>query len=715
MTQPSEIGIVDSGFAAVCAIAGFYRVSADPVKVARDLAVHSRRTEPQDLVRAAQALGLKGRLVTGVNEKRLVRLPTPAIVKLRDGGFVIFGGLVANDQYRVVDPVARIDRAVSISELLAFIEPIAVLVARPAFGPGVNPRTFGFKWFWPSLIRYRKPLGEVLLASLFIQIFALVSPLFFQVVVDKVLAHKGYSTLFVLVIGLVLIGLFDVILKYLRTYALSHTTNRIDVELGMRLFRHLLRLPIAYFETRATGQTVARVSELETIRAFLTGQGLFSALDFVFASVLLAVLFVYSWKLALIVLCTVPLYVAIGFAFRPALRDVINEKFNRNADSQQFLVESVVGIHTLKSSSVEPLISAQWEEKLAAYVKQAFRVTMIGAGGETAVQYVSKLSAALLLLFGAKAVIDGELSIGELVAFNMIAAQITQPVLRLSQLWQDFQQVRISIERLGDILNAAPEQSSVVGAPLPPPKGALSFKNVSFRYRPAANPALRNVSLDINPGEVIGIVGASGSGKSTLAKLIQRFYLPEEGQILLDGADLTNHDPSWLRANIGVVLQESILFNRTIHENIALGHPAMPRERVVSIAKLAGADEFIAKLPQGYDSMIEERGANLSGGQRQRIAIARALAANPPILIFDEATSALDYESERLIQLNMRQIVKNRTVIIIAHRLAAVRHCHRIVGMADGRIVEVGHHDELLARSGLYAHLWALQTQRVAA
>ena len=306
MTEPSEIGIVDSGFAAVCAIAGFYRVSADPVKVARDLAVHSRRTEPQDLVRAARALGLKGRLVTGVNEKRLVRLPTPAIVKLRDGGFVIFGGLVANDLYRVVDPVARVDRAVSISELLAFIEPIAVLVARPAFGPGVNPRTFGFKWFWPSLIRYRKPLGEVLLASLFIQIFALVSPLFFQVVVDKVLAHKGYSTLFVLVIGLVLIGLFDVILKYLRTYALSHTTNRIDVELGMRLFRHLLRLPIAYFETRATGQTVARLSELETIRAFLTGQGLFSALDFVFAFVLLAVLFVYSWKLAFIVLCTIP-------------------------------------------------------------------------------------------------------------------------------------------------------------------------------------------------------------------------------------------------------------------------------------------------------------------------------------------------------------------------------------------------------------------------
>jgi subfamily B ATP-binding cassette protein HlyB/CyaB len=484
----------------------------------------------------------------------------------------------------------------------------------------------------------------------------------------------------------------------------------------MRLYRHLLRLPIAYFETRAAGQTVARVRELETIRAFLTGQGLFSALDLVFASVLIAVLFAYSWPLALIVVGSIPFYVMIGFGFRPALRELIKEKFNRGAESQQFLVESVVGIHTLKAAAVEPFVGAQWEEKLAAYVRTAFQATMMGAKGQTAIQYVSKLSNALLLLFGAKSVIDGTLTVGELVAFNMLAGQVAQPVLRLSQLWQDFQQVEISVERLGDILNTGTEPAINAGMSLPPPKGAISFKNVTFRYRPGINPVLRDITLDIQPGEVIGIVGASGSGKSTLAKLIQRFYIPEEGQVLLDGADLSNLDPAWLRSHIGVVLQESILFNRTIHNNIALANPVMARAHVTAIAKLSGADEFIVKLPQGYDTMIEERGANLSGGQRQRIAIARALAVNPPILIFDEATSALDYESERVIQVNMRSIVRNRTVIIIAHRLAAVRDCNRIVGMADGRIVEVGSHDELLKRpNGLYASLWALQSERVSA
>ncbi len=706
----------DSGLQALCAVAGYYRITSDPLKIARELAIAGRPFASDDLVRAARLLGLKARVLQRVDGARFARLPTPSLVKLKDGGFVVFGGLLANGLYRLFDPATRADRAVSLEELAGQVEPMAILVARHVFGSGIDPRTFGFQWFLPSILRYRKPLGQVLLGSLFIQIFALVTPLFFQIVIDKVLTHKGYSTLFVLVIGLVLIGLFDVILQYLRTYALSHTTNRIDVELGMRLYRHLLRLPIAYFETRAAGQTVARVRELETIRAFLTGQGLFSALDLVFASVLIAVLFAYSWPLALIVVGSIPFYVMIGFGLRPALRELIKEKFNRGAESQQFLVESVVGIHTLKAAAVEPFVGAQWEEKLAAYVRTAFQATMMGAKGQTAIQYVSKLSNALLLLFGAKSVIDGTLTVGELVAFNMLAGQVAQPVLRLSQLWQDFQQVQISVERLGDILNTGTEPAINAGMSLPPPKGAISFKNVTFRYRPGINPVLRDITLDIQPGEVIGIVGASGSGKSTLAKLIQRFYIPEEGQVLLDGADLSNLDPAWLRSHIGVVLQESILFNRTIHNNIALANPVMARAHVTAIAKLSGADEFIVKLPQGYDTMIEERGANLSGGQRQRIAIARALAVNPPILIFDEATSALDYESERVIQVNMRSIVRNRTVIIIAHRLAAVRDCNRIVGMADGRIVEVGSHDELLKRpNGLYASLWALQSERVSA
>jgi subfamily B ATP-binding cassette protein HlyB/CyaB len=354
-------------------------------------------------------------------------------------------------------------------------------------------------------------------------------------------------------------------------------------------------------------------------------------------------------------------------------------------------------------------------EKIAAYVRTAFGATMLATGGQNAIQYVNRVTTALILLFGAWAVMNGDFTIGELIAFNMIAGQTIQPILRLSQLWQDFQQVQVSVERLGDILNF-PAEPRPQGAPLPPPPhGLIEFKNVGFRYKPGAPDVLKQVSLIIRPGEAVGIVGPSGSGKSTLAKLVQRLYVPDEGQILLDGWDLSQADPGWLRRHIGVVLQENILFNRTIHENIAFSNPALSRAQVIALAKLAGADEFICRLPGGYDAMIEERGANLSGGQRQRIAIARALAMNPPILIFDEATSALDYESERIVQANMRQIMRNRTVIIIAHRLAAVRLCSRIFGLCDGRIVEAGTHAELLTNpNGLYARLWAMQNEQAA-
>jgi subfamily B ATP-binding cassette protein HlyB/CyaB len=521
------------------------------------------------------------------------------------------------------------------------------------------------------------------------------------------------STLIVLVIGLVAIGVFETILQYLRTYTLTHTTNRIDVELGRRLFHHLFRLPLAYFETRAAGQTVARVRELETIRGFLTGQGLTSLLDLVFTLIFIGVLFIYSPKLTLVVLGAVPVYVIIATLIRPLLRDQINEKFDRGARSQQFLVESIVGAQTLKASGVEPMTQAQWEERLAAYVRTSFDAAMLGSLGQNLVQFVSKATTALVLFLGAQAVIAGQMSVGELIAFNMISGQVVQPILRLSQLWQDFQQVQVSVERLGDILNAPPEPVPSSFLSLPPPKGAIEIRNATFRYRPNLQDVLRDVTLSIRPGEVIGVVGASGSGKSTLTKLVQRLYSPQFGQVMLDGIDIAQLDPGWLRRQIGVVLQENILFNRTIHENIALAEPAMARARVVHVARLAGADEFIAKLPQGYDTVLEERGANLSGGQRQRIAIARALAMNPRILILDEATSALDYESERIIQENMRSIVTGRTVIIIAHRLAAVRPCTRIIGMHEGRIVEQGSHAELLERpGGLYARLWALQTEQ---
>ena len=702
--------LMDSGLSALCGIAAYFRIPADAIGLARELAL-TAPAEASDIARAAKLVGLRGRVVHGPSASRLSNVPTPAIVELIGGAFVVLGGRSASGTYRVVDPVTRIDRELSLDELIAATEPYVILIQRRTAGTGSDPRSFGFRWFLPSIWRYRRPLMHVLIASFFVQIFALVSPLIFQVVIDKVLAHKSYSTLFVLVGGIAAIGIFDVVLQFLRTYALSHTTNRIDVELGQRLFGHLLRLPMSYFETRSAGQTVARIRELETIRSFLTGQGLFAALDLLFAIVFIAVLFCYSTMLTWIVLATIPIYALIALLVRAPLREKINEKFNRGALSQQFLVETVVGIQTVKAAAVEPSMRSQWEERLAAYIKTSFGATLLGAGGQNAIQYVSKASSAVLLLFGAKAVIDGDLSVGELIAFNMIAGQVAQPILRLSQLWQDFQQVQISVERLGDILNSPPEHTAHAVETMPSPKGGIAFKHVTFRYKPGGQDILKDVTLGIKPGEVVGIVGPSGSGKSTLTKLIQRLYSPSEGEVLLDGANLAHVDPAWLRRHIGVVLQENLLFNRTIHENIALSNPAMPRAQVVQVARLSGADEFIAKLPEGYDTLIEERGANLSGGQRQRIAIARALATNPPILIFDEATSALDYESERVIQANMRHIARGRTVVIIAHRLAAVRHCDRIIGMIDGRLVEAGTHEELLRQpKGLYARLWALQT-----
>ena len=707
---------VNGGLAALSLIAGYYRIAADPAQLRHQLALTGRLAEAEDLVRAANLLQLKSRIIRGVTAKRLGAIPYPAILEMKGGGFAVVAAATEKGKLRLVDPLARSAKEVPLDEAEALSTGSAILVTRRLGGAGFDPNTFGFRWFWPSILRYRRPLAHVLVASLFVQLFALATPIFFQLVVDKVLVHKGLSTLIVLVVGMVTLGLFETVLQFLRSYTLSHTTNRIDVELGRRLFHHLFRLPLAYFETRAAGQTVARVRELETIRSFLTGQGLTALIDLVFTLVFIGVMLIYSVKLTLVVLISIPVYVLIAALLRPVLREQINERFNRGARSQQFLVESIVGAPTLKAASVEPMMQAQWEERLASYVSKSFDAGVTGALGQNMIQYVSKVTTALILFIGAQSVIEGSMTVGELIAFNMIASQVVQPILRLSQLWQDFQQVQVSVARLGDILNAPPEPVPQNLLTLPPPRGAIELRNVTMRYRPDAPDVLRNVTLSIAPGDVIGVVGPSGSGKSTLTKLIQRLYGPQTGQVMLDGVDVAQLDPGWLRRQIGVVLQENILFNRSIHENIALGDPAMPRVMVMQAARLAGADEFIAGLPQGYDTMIEERGANLSGGQRQRIAIARALATNPRILILDEATSALDYESERIIQENMRAIVRGRTVIIIAHRLAAVRPCTRIVGMSQGEIVEVGSHDELLRReSGLYAHLWELQSDQARA
>jgi ATP-binding cassette, subfamily B, bacterial HlyB/CyaB len=480
-----------------------------------------------------------------------------------------------------------------------------------------------------------------------------------------------------------------------------------------QLFRHILALPLAYFEARRVGDTVARVRELENIRHFLTSHSVTVVLDVCFTAVFLAVMWLYSPMLTIVVMASLPLYAILSIAITPVIRSRLHEKFNRGADNQSFLVEVISGIQTVKALAVEPPLLRKWEEQLAGYVRASFRATsLLSVAGQTAT-FIQKVTTVAVLWLGAYRVIDGDLSIGQLIAFNMLSAQVTAPLLRLVNLWQDFQQVGISVQRLGDVLNTQAEPSyNPNRTMLPQVAGQVMFENVTFRYRPECSEVLRKVSFSVAPGMVVGIVGRSGSGKSTIAKLIQRLYVPERGRILVDGVDLAQVDPAWLRRQVGVVLQENFLFNRSVRDNIALADPGLAMEQVIQTAKLAGAHDFILELAQGYDTLIGEHGYSLSGGQRQRIAIARALVANPRILIFDEATSALDYESEALIQQNMIHISQGRTVFIIAHRLSTVRPTHRIYVVEKGEIVEEGSHDELLHRKGFYARLYQHQDGR---
>jgi subfamily B ATP-binding cassette protein HlyB/CyaB len=660
-----------------------------------------------EMLRLAKELGVKARAVAS-DWTRLAGMPLPAIAPLREGGFV-FLAKVGDDKVLLQNPAAPRPELMTRAEFEAIWDGRLVLITRRA-GLLDLARRFDITWFLGAIRKYRRLLGEVLVASFFLQVFALISPLFFQVVIDKVLAHRGVSTLDVLMIGLVAIGMFETILGVLRTHLFAHTCNRIDVELGARLYRHLLALPIAYFQARRVGDSVARVRELENIRNFLTSSALTLVIDLVFTVVFLAVMFLYSPLLTAIVLGSFPLYIAVSLGLAPLFQHRLAEKFKRGAENQALLVESVSGIETLKAMAVEPQMQRRWEEQFADYVTAGFRVTSLGNVASQAVQLVNKLTMAATLYFGARLVIGGDLTIGGLVAFNMLAGRVSAPVLRLAQIWQDFHQARLSVERLGDILNTAAEPAfSPTRAALPAIRGDIAFEHVAFRYQADTAEVLRDITLRIPAGQMVGIVGPSGSGKSTLAKLIQRLYVPESGRVLVDGVDLAMVDTAWLRRQIGVVPQESLLFNRSVRDNIALADPAAPMERVIAAARLAGAHDFILELPEGYDSVIGERGGSLSGGQRQRIAIARALIGNPRVLIFDEATSALDYESERVIAQNMKQIAHGRTVIVIAHRLSTVRMADRIITIDRGRLIEDGTHDQLIRAGGRYAGLHRMQ------
>ncbi len=695
----------DIALQALALIARHHGIATEIHDLRHKAGINSGAFSESDLALSARRLGLKARIAS-IDTGQFRTIPCPALVFDKAGQHFLLLGC-KEERALVLEPNRRAASVLSVEDVTGRATGRVMLVASRQASKDAS-RQFDFTWFIPAIIKYRALLTEVLAVSLVLQVIGLISPLMFQVVMDKVLTNRAYSTLNVVVAALLLTSAFEVVLTGLRSFLLSHTTNRIDVELGAGLFRHLLSLPLPYFAARRIGDTVARVRELENVRNFLTGQALTAVIDLFFSVVYLAVMCLYSARLTLIVAASLPLYAGISALLNPAVRARLNEKFARGAENQSFLVESMANVEAIKAMAIEPQLARQWESQLAAYVTASFRVTTLGTLGQQLIQLIGKLVSVLTLLFGAKLVIDGHMTVGALIAFNMMSQRVAAPVLRLAQLWQDFQQVGISVQRLGDVLNSKAELQAAARA-LPPTKGEIVFDHVRFRYRGDSPPIIDDFCLHIQAGEVIGVVGRSGSGKSTMAKLLQRLYVPEHGHIKDDGIDLALADAAWLRRQVGVVLQDNQLFGRSIRENIAIADPATPLDHVIHAAKLAGAHDFICELPEGYETMVGERGSTLSGGQRQRLAIARALIGNPKVLIFDEATSALDVETEGIVQRNMRAICDGRTVIVIAHRLSAVRHAHRIIAMDRGRIVEQGDHASLMAKGGYYANLLALQ------
>ncbi len=695
----------DFGLQCLMTIAAYYRIPADAKNIIHLLAMEGKTFSDSDLLRGAKLLKIKAKAAVIVPQK-LLKMTFPAMLKTTDGYFLILKA--DSDKCLIVTEENSAPKIISMEKLCEIWHgEILLFIPRMMSSRDIK---FGFKWFIPTIIKYKAPLIEVLFAALFMQILALLSPLITQSVIDKVLVHNSLSTLDVLAIGLLLIAVFETILSVARNYIFTHTASKIDVILSCRLFNHLFRLPMRYFETRRIGDTVARVRELENIRRFLTGVPMTTLLDALFIIVYIIVMLFYSTKLTLVTIASVPILALISALVTPVLKSRLDEKFNCGAESQSYLVEAVTGVQTIKSFAIEPTVQKKWEGLLANYTKAGFKTSILSGNAGAAAQLVQKIFDLAILWLGARLVIAGQLTVGQLVAFRMLAGRVSSPVLRLVQMWQDFQQTSISVQRLGDIFNTKPEPTMDNSKTrLPAIRGDIRFDKVSFRYRTDGAEVIKNMSFGIRPNTVVGIVGRSGSGKSTISKLIQRLYIPESGKILIDGVDLSLADPNWLRTQIGVVLQENFLFNASVRENIALQNPAASMDEIIRAAKIAGAHEFILELSEGYDTMVGEKGTGLSGGQKQRIAIARALLTNPKILIFDEATSALDYESESIIQHNLKEICKGRTVLIIAHRLSTLKDADLIMVIERGQLAEYGPKEKLIESKGLYYHLLSQQ------
>jgi len=703
---------IDTALACLVNIAAHFKIPADYEQIARAYIVDKNGVDTVGLLRAAGDLGLKSRKFEGIAAEHVAKMPHPCVCRMKNGAYVLYRGVNKEGNPLLFDPGSGQQAFVKTSRFAKDFSGEVVLFTKRFSIEKLKDKVehFGFSWFLPVVTKYKNFLFKVLFISLIMQLFGLLTPFFTQTIIDRVLTHRSVSTMDVMVAGMILVALFNQWMMALRTYLFIHTTNKIDVTLSSHLFRKVTELPIRYFDKWQVGDVVSRMGELETIRNFLTGSALTLVLDAVLAVVYLTVMFIYSSTLSYIVWVTIPLYIVLNAIIAPIYKKRINERFLLSSEQQSFTIEAVTGVRTVKTMGVEQTFVDRYEQVLSRYLKSALSVLNLANAAGSIGLFLSLAFNLAILWIGAYQVMEGNITVGQLIAFQMLAGQVIAPVLRIVNMWQYFQQIRVSMARLGDIMDEKSEPAfNPNRTTLPKLQGSIMFDKVNFRYKADGKNVLTDVSVRIPAGAHIGIVGRSGSGKSTLTKLIQRLYVPESGRVLVDGVDIAQVETAWLRRQIGIVLQENFLFAGSIKENIAIAMPNIDDETVMRAAKLAGVDDFVKDMPQGYDTFVGERGSLLSGGQRQRVAIARALLLDPRILIFDEATSALDTESEQKILVNMKEIAKGRTTITIAHRLSTVRDCDAILAMDHGRILEIGTHDQLMAHKGYYYHLYMAQ------
>lgn len=658
----------------------------------------------------AEMMGLRCQLVK-VPVSAFKRLRTPALIRWQEGFAILYE---TSDKTLVIgDPEIGIIRRTPVSFEDTWGQTGEVLLLETT--RETPKQRFGLQWFLPYLKEYRWVLIEVFIASFFVQLFGLANPLMVQVIIDKVIVQNSIDTLQVLGIFLLIVAIFEAILSSLRTYLFVDTTNRIDMALGSEIIDHLLRLPLRYFDRRPVGELSSRINELENIRQFLTGTALTVVLDVVFSVVYIVVMFIYSWLLTLVALATIPLFFLLTFLVAPIVRHQLRVKAERNAATQSLLVESLSGIQTVKAQNIELRTRWNWQDRYAQYVSAGFNTVLTSTTAGAASGFLNKLSGLLVLWVGAYLVLKGQLTLGQLIAFRIIAGYVTAPVLRLAQLWQNFQETALSLERLSDIIDYPQEASEEDQNQIPMPdiQGQVKYENVAFRFAPSGPLQLVNINLEFRAGEFIGVVGQSGSGKSTLMKLLPRLYEPNSGRILIDNYDISKVELYSLRRQVGIVPQDSLLFEGTIQENIALTNPDADADAIIEAATIACAHDFVMDLPLGYNTRVGERGASLSGGQRQRIAIARTILQNPRLLILDEATSALDYDTEHQVSVNLKNWAKGRTVFLITHRLNTIKQADHILVMDQGSAVEQGTHEALMALQGRYFCLYQQQSTEV--